>query len=40
MSGSAPEIVSVNALVKDFRIGLGLRKRRVLDGISFRVREG
>ncbi len=40
MSSRDPEIVSVEGLVKDFRIGLGLRKRRVLDGISFRVREG
>jgi ABC-2 type transport system ATP-binding protein len=36
----AREIVCVEGLVKEFRPGLGLRRRRVLDGISFRVREG
>jgi ABC-2 type transport system ATP-binding protein len=30
----------VHDLVKDFRVGLGIRKRRALDGISFRVRRG
>jgi ABC-2 type transport system ATP-binding protein len=34
------EIVCVEGLVKEFRTGFGLRRRRVLDGISFRVREG
>ena len=38
MSASA-EIVRVDDLVKDVRPGFGLRKKRVLDGISFRVRE-
>jgi ABC-2 type transport system ATP-binding protein len=40
MSGSGAEIVRVEALVKDFRPGLGLRRKRVLHGISFGVREG
>jgi ABC-2 type transport system ATP-binding protein len=38
VSASA-EIVRVDDLVKDVRPGFGLRKKRVLDGISFRVRE-
>jgi ABC-2 type transport system ATP-binding protein len=33
------DIVRVEQLVKDVRPGFGLRKKRVLDGISFRVRE-
>ena len=33
------EIVRVTDLVKDVRPGFGLRKKRILDGISFRVRE-
>jgi len=36
----ASEIVRVSELVKDFRPGLGLRRKRVLHGISFGVREG
>jgi ABC-2 type transport system ATP-binding protein len=35
-----PEIVRVRELVKDFRPGFGLRRRRVLHGISFDVQEG
>ena len=38
MSASA-EIVRVDDLIKDVRPGFGLRKKRILDGISFRVRE-
>jgi ABC-2 type transport system ATP-binding protein len=34
------EIVRVDGVVKDFRPGFGLRRKRVLHGISFRVREG
>jgi ABC-2 type transport system ATP-binding protein len=34
------EIVRVNGLVKDFRPGFGLRRKRVLHGISFGVRQG
>ena len=34
------EIVRVSGLVKDFRPGFGLRKKRVLHGISFSVRQG
>ncbi|MCP3984697.1 MAG: ABC transporter ATP-binding protein [bacterium] len=33
-------IVSIENLVKDFRPGFGLRRKRVLDGISFEVRRG
>jgi ABC-2 type transport system ATP-binding protein len=36
----AETIVRVEALVKDFRPGFGLRKKRVLHGISFEVRRG
>jgi len=34
------EIVRIDDIVKDFRPGFGLRKKRVLHGISFSVREG
>jgi len=37
---SASEIVRVSEVTKDFRPGLGLRRKRVLHGISFGVREG
>ena len=37
---SRPEIVVVEDLTKDVRPGFGLRRKRVLDGISFRVRQG
>ena len=37
---SGKEIVRVSGLVKDFRPGFGLRKKRVLHGISFSVRQG
>jgi ABC-2 type transport system ATP-binding protein len=40
MRSNAAEIVRVCGLVKDFRPGLGLRRKRVLHGISFGVREG
>ena len=40
MSATAPPIVRIQDIVKDFRPGLGLRRRRVLHGISFTVREG
>jgi ABC-2 type transport system ATP-binding protein len=33
------DIVCVEGLVKEFPVGLGLRRKRVLDGISFCVRE-
>ena len=36
---AAAEIVRVDELVKDFRPGFGLRRKRVLHGISFQVRE-
>jgi ABC-2 type transport system ATP-binding protein len=34
------EIVRVEGLVKDFRPGFGLRRKRVLHGISFEVKKG
>lgn len=37
---SRREIVCVDEVVKDVRPGFGLRRKRVLHGISFRVREG
>lgn len=37
---NAGEIVRVEGLVKEFRSGLGLRRKRAVDGISFGVREG
>ncbi len=40
MSDAPEEIVVVDELVKDFRPGFGLRKKRVLHGISFKVRRG
>ena len=36
----AREIVRVENVVKDFRPGFGLRRKRVLDGITLAVREG
>jgi len=36
---AAAEIVRVDEVVKDFRPGFGLRRKRVLHGISFQVRE-
>ncbi len=36
----ANERIKVEGLVKDFRPGLGLRSRRVLNEVSFSVREG
>ncbi|CAG0975146.1 putative ABC transporter ATP-binding protein YxlF [Myxococcaceae bacterium] len=40
MSVSREEIVRVEGLVKEFRTGMGIRRKRALDGISFRVLEG
>jgi ABC-2 type transport system ATP-binding protein len=40
MRADSSEIVRVAKLVKDFRPGFGLRRKRVLHGISFSVREG
>ncbi len=41
MTGASPrEIVQIEDVVKDFRPGFGVRKKRVLHGISFGVREG
>jgi ABC-2 type transport system ATP-binding protein len=39
MSGPV-EIVRVDEVVKDYRPGFGIRRKRALHGISFRVREG
>ena len=36
---ASSDIVIVEDIVKDFRPGFGLRRKRVLHGISFRVRE-
>jgi ABC-2 type transport system ATP-binding protein len=40
MSDEEREIVRVDAIVKDFRPGLGIRAKRVLHGVSFAVHEG
>ena len=40
MNRATKEIICVEGLVKDFRVGLGVRSKRVLEGISFRVQEG
>jgi len=39
MTKRRPEVVRVEGLAKDFRPGLGLRAKRVLDGITFSVHE-
>ena len=36
---AAADIVRVDRVAKDFRPGFGLRRKRVLHDISFRVRE-
>ena len=40
MTDPRTDAVVVTDLVKDFRMGLGIRSRRILEGISFRVRQG
>jgi ABC-2 type transport system ATP-binding protein len=40
VSHSAQEIIRVENVTKDFRPGIGLRRKRVLHGISFAVKEG
>jgi ABC-2 type transport system ATP-binding protein len=40
MSQSEEQVVRVRDIVKDFRPGFGVRRKRVLDGISFSVRRG
>jgi ABC-2 type transport system ATP-binding protein len=40
MTKSAADIVKVENIVKDFRPGFGLVRKRVLHGISFSVRQG
>jgi len=40
MSQASQQIVQVKGVVKDFRPGFGLRKKRVLHGITFNVRQG
>jgi len=40
MIEATEEVVSVENVTRDFRPGFGLRVKRVLDGISFGVREG
>lgn len=40
MSGAGREVVRAENLVKDFRVGFGIRKRRVLSDVSFSAHEG
>jgi ABC-2 type transport system ATP-binding protein len=40
VTGSRADIVRIEGIVKDFRPGFGLRRKRALHGISFGVREG
>ena len=40
MTAERREIVRVDQIVKDFRPGFGLRRKRVLHGVTFEVREG
>lgn len=40
MSGQGHEVVRAENLVKDFRVGFGIRKRRVLSDVSFAAHEG
>ncbi len=40
MSAAREPVIRVEAIAKDFRPGFGLRRKRVLDGISFAVRQG
>jgi ABC-2 type transport system ATP-binding protein len=40
MSADSKPIVAIRGLVKDFRPGFGLRRKRVLHGISFDVHDG
>lgn len=40
MIGEPREVVRVTNLVKDFRVGFGMRRRRVLDDVSFVAHEG
>jgi ABC-2 type transport system ATP-binding protein len=40
VSGERRKVVSVEGLTKAMRTGLGIRSKRVLNGVSFSVREG
>ncbi len=40
MSGTGRAVVHVENLVKDFRVGFGMRRRRVLSDVSFSAFEG
>ena len=40
MSAEGREVVRVENLVKDFRVGFGMRRRRVLADVSFSAFEG
>lgn len=40
MKGEREQVVVVDGLVVEFRPGLGRRRKRILDGVSFSVREG
>jgi ABC-2 type transport system ATP-binding protein len=40
VSAAREPVIRLEGIAKDFRPGFGLRKKRVLDGITFAVREG
>jgi ABC-2 type transport system ATP-binding protein len=40
MTDDATQIVEVDGIVKDYRPGFGVRRKRVLHGVSFTVRQG
>jgi len=40
LTGREREVVRIEGVVKDFRPGFGLRRKRVLHGISFNVQQG
>jgi len=40
MQSEAREIIRIENIVKDFRPGFGVRRKRILHGITFSVREG
>jgi ABC-2 type transport system ATP-binding protein len=40
VTGKQREVVRVDQIVKDFRPGFGLRRKRVLHGVTFQVNEG
>lgn len=40
MKDAVREVIRLDSIVKDFRPGFGLRRKRVLHGVSFAVQEG